>query len=322
MLLSKGVNPGELVALFLHNRAEFMFCSLGAWAIGSAPAPINYNLSGDGLIHCLKISGTKIVLVDWDPDLQSRITEVSHRIETDLGMQIVFLTPDHEEIKDFEAQRPEDRLIASIGLDSPVFLQYTRYVCLSWPPHPEAPLPYRIIGCCALTTSSNVSGSTGFPKSVPFPYRRAAVQLAGFMRRLRLRSGPGGDRWYVPMPLYHGTGFVIAWACMAKGYTLCLSRKFSASRFWDEVRVSKASAFVYVGEAVRYLLTNPASPSDRQHQVKVMFGNGMRPDVWSRFSERFGVDTRAEFFNSSEGMLGLVNVCRGMLFFLGSGLCA
>ena len=128
MLLSKGVNRGELVALFLHNRAEFMFCSLGAWAIGSAPAPINYNLSGDGLIHCLKISGTKIVLVDWDPDLQTRITEVRQRIEVDLGMQIVFLTPDHEEIKDFEAQRPEGRLTASVGLDFPVFLQYTRYV--------------------------------------------------------------------------------------------------------------------------------------------------------------------------------------------------
>lgn len=42
-----------------------------------------------------------------------------------------------------------------------------------------------------------------------------------------------------------------------------------------------------------------------------MFGNGMRPDVWHRFVERFGIETVAEFFNSTEGVLALMNVCRG-----------
>lgn len=38
-----------------------------------------------------------------------------------------------------------------------------------------------------------------------------------------------------------------------------------------------------------------------------MYGNGMRPDVWGRFQERFGVPQVIEFFNSTEGVLGLVN---------------
>lgn len=133
----------------------------------------------------------------------------------------------------------------------------------------------------------------------------------GMKATMGLSPGPRGDKWYVPMPLYHGTGFVIAIACMANGFTLCLSRKFSVSRFWPEVRASGATAFVYVGEAARYLLTNPPTEQDKQHNIRLMWGNGMRPDVWSRFVERFGIETVVEFFNSSEAMLALENRCRG-----------
>ena len=98
---------------------------------------------------------------------------------------------------------------------------------------------------------------------------------------------------------------------MLSGLTLCIGKKFSTSRFWSDIRDSDSSAFVYVGETARYLLANPPSENDRNHKVRVMFGNGMRPDVWHRFVERFGIKTVAEFFNSTEGVFGLINVCRG-----------
>jgi acyl-CoA synthetase (AMP-forming)/AMP-acid ligase II len=41
-----------------------------------------------------------------------------------------------------------------------------------------------------------------------------------------------------------------------------------------------------------------------------MYGNGLRPDVWTRFQERFGVAEVGEFFNSSEGLFGVLNHCR------------
>jgi len=42
-----------------------------------------------------------------------------------------------------------------------------------------------------------------------------------------------------------------------------------------------------------------------------MYGNGLRPDVWIKFRERFGVPEVCEFFNSSEGVFALVNWSRG-----------
>lgn len=131
------------------------------------------------------------------------------------------------------------------------------------------------------------------------------------MRSLGLEPGPNGDRWYVCMPLYHGTGFTTAVTCMLSGLTLCIGKKFSTSKFWSDVRDSNSTAFVYVGETARYLLANPPSELDKKHKARVMFGNGMRPDVWPRFVERFGIQTVAEFFNSTEGMFALMTVSRG-----------
>ena len=88
-------------------------------------------------------------------------------------------------------------------------------------------------------------------------------------------------------------------------------KKFSASRFWDEVRSSRATVGTYVGEIARYLLALPPSSLDRQHDLLVMYGNGMRPDVWGRFQDRFGVKRICEFYGSTEGGLSHLTIQEG-----------
>lgn len=156
-----------------------------------------------------------------------------------------------------------------------------------------------------------VSGSTGLPKCCPFEVGRAFVLQGPRIKSCGMKPGPNGDRWYNCMPFYHGTGHTVAVTCLTTGITLCIGRKFSTSGFWNDIRDSDATAMVYVGETVRYLLTPPPSPLDKQHRVKLAFGNGLRPDVWARFAERFGIETVAEIFNSTEGVLALQNICRG-----------
>lgn len=119
------------------------------------------------------------------------------------------------------------------------------------------------------------------------------------------------DRWYDCMPFYHGTGGVSAVTQLTTGVTLCIGKKFSTSKFWAECRDSRATWFTYVGETARYLLAAPPSPLDREHNVRAMHGNGLRPDVWTRFRDRFGIVEIVEFFNSSEGVFTLANICRG-----------
>ena len=99
--------------------------------------------------------------------------------------------------------------------------------------------------------------------------------------------------------------------CMMAGVSLAVGKGFSVRNFWRDVRDSESTFFVYVGETARYLLAAPPSPLDKEHKIRCMYGNGLRPDVWLRFRERFGVPEVAEFFNSSEGMLAFYIWNRG-----------
>jgi acyl-CoA synthetase (AMP-forming)/AMP-acid ligase II len=98
------------------------------------------------------------------------------------------------------------------------------------------------------------------------------------------------------------------------GTTVCMAPKFSVSGFWDDIRDCRATWFVYVGETLRYLLSSPPSPRDKDHAVHAVFGNGCRPDVWKRFQQRFGIKTIWEFFAQTEGMLHLQNPSRNDFF--------
>lgn len=99
---------------------------------------------------------------------------------------------------------------------------------------------------------------------------------------------------------------------MLTGMSLCIGTKFSVSRFWDDIRDSRATAFVYVGETARYLLNAPPKENDLQHRVRMMYGNGLRRDVWAAFAKRFGIEWVVEIFNSTEGLFTLSNPSRGM----------
>ena len=158
------------------------------------------------------------------------------------------------------------------------------------------------------------SGTTGLPKGAIFTTSRmhtAPNRRGDLCSQCR---GPGGDCWYNCMPLYHGTGGQSALCNLMGGITLAIGKGFSVRNFWKDVKDSDATFIVYVGETARYLLAAPPSPLDKAHKVRCMYGNGLRPDVWNRFRERFGVEEVAEFFNSSEGMLDLFIWDRGDFF--------
>ena len=66
------------------------------------------------------------------------------------------------------------------------------------------------------------------------------------------------DVFYCVLPLFHiAAGGSLLSSVFATGGTIALRRKFSASRFWDDVREFGASFIQYSGELCRYLLNQP-----------------------------------------------------------------
>ena len=89
---------------------------------------------------------------------------------------------------------------------------------------------------------------------------------------------------------------------------MVLRRKFSASNFLSEVREHKANCFVYIGELCRYLANTPAQPDDGDNPIRNIIGNGLRPDVWMGFKQRFGIRRICEFYGASEGNVSFANL--------------
>jgi fatty-acyl-CoA synthase len=151
------------------------------------------------------------------------------------------------------------------------------------------------------------SGTTGMPKASVMTHYRWLRALAGFGGLgMRLTSN---DTLYCCLPLYHNNALTVAVSAVLNGgATLALGKSFSASRFWDDIIRYDATAFVYIGEICAYLLNQPPKPTDRQHHVRVIAGNGLRPAIWDEFTQRFGIERVCEFYAASEGNTAFVNV--------------
>jgi fatty-acyl-CoA synthase len=149
------------------------------------------------------------------------------------------------------------------------------------------------------------SGTTGLPKAARITHTRAQLYMRGFAAATGARPD---DRIYCALPLYHATGGLCAFgAALLNGGEFILSRRFSASGFWDDVIQTQSTMFVYIGELCRYLANHPESPNERAHKIRLIFGNGLRPDVWDVMLDRFRVGGVLEFYGATEGNVSLFN---------------
>ncbi|RJO80381.1 long-chain-acyl-CoA synthetase [Nocardia panacis] len=199
-----------------------------------------------------------------------------------------------------------DAALASLP-EQPENLLYTAELAAAARTAPDTDPPV-----CAQVTAGErallifTSGTTGLPKASVMTHLRwtkSMVGLGGLGVRLR-----GADTLYCCLPLYHNNALTVALSSvLCAGASLALGRQFSASRFWDEVIRERATAFIYIGELCRYLLNQPPKPADRQHRVRLCVGNGLRPELWDEFKQRFGIDRIVEFYGASEGNVAFIN---------------
>ncbi|MGN8158725.1 long-chain-acyl-CoA synthetase [Salinisphaera sp. RV14] len=283
VLAAAGIGAGDVLALLVENRPETLMLVAAAAKLGAAAAMCNSKQRGDVLAHSLATVEPSAIVVDTE--LAAAFAEVRGDARL-TGLSRVWQLPQGR--GDAAIDGAADMMIAAAGesggnLDASVEVASTAT-------------------CFYIFTS----GTTGLPKASRMSHRRWLRGGAGLgLLGLRLTAE---DRFYCALPLYHNNALTVSWASvLCAGATFCLARKFSVSRFWDDIRASRATVFSYIGELCRYLLAADDGTGDRDHRVRAVIGNGLRPDIWDDFKARFGIERICEFYGASEGNLVFVN---------------
>jgi len=272
-----GVHKGDVVALFVPNRLDYLAIWCGLSKVGVATALINNNLAGAQLSHCLNISNAAHAIVD------AETTAALEAVRVQLKRSLTVWTLG-------EAHATQRDLAKALMSCSP--LRPDRST--------REDVKARAVALYIFT-----SGTTGLPKAAKITHMRAQLYMRGFAGATGARPK---DRVYVVLPLYHATGGLCAMgAALLNGGSVVLRAKFSATHFWSDVADEGCTMVAYIGELCRYLVNQPERDGETGHRLRLAFGNGLRPEVWETFQRRFRIPDILEFYGSTEGNVSLFN---------------
>ena len=282
-LSSQGIGMGDVVAVVLENRPETMISVLAIVKLGAIASMINTSQRGEVLLHSLTLVKPKMIIVGEE------LLDNIGTVEGDL---------DEASLKSLHYLRDTGEVACPA--------HYTNLLSAieSQPDHnPESTKQVKMHQPCYYIFTS---GTTGLPKASVMSHYRWFKSLAGM--GLASMNMSSKDILYVSLPLYHNNALTVSMAAvLGSGACMAIARKFSVSRFWDDIRHHNATGFCYIGELCRYLLNAPVKESDSQHNVRVCVGNGLRPDIWMEFKNRFGIEHINEFYGASECNLVFTN---------------
>ncbi|MFT3900783.1 MAG: long-chain-acyl-CoA synthetase [Gordonia sp. (in: high G+C Gram-positive bacteria)] len=273
VLARRGIGKGDVVAVMARNSVDVVIAVIATVKLGAVAGMVNYHQTGEVLDHSLGLLDAKVLVRD-----EASAAELATASAT-VPDVLTFGDLDHEAVE-LAARNPRvnknPAITDSLRAGSPAFYIFT-------------------------------SGTTGWPKASIMSHGRWAMSMVGLGgTAIRLRAD---DVMYCALPLYHNNALTVSLgAVLGAGACLAIGEKISASRFFDDIIANDATAFCYIGELCRYLLAQPAKPSDRAHRVRVAVGNGLRPDIWDEFVERFGIERVVEFYAASESNIGFVNI--------------
>lgn len=281
--LSQGIKAGETIGINIENRTECLISVLATVKVGAVAAMINTSQRGEVLLHSINLVKPKLMLIG-EEQVENMATVVES-LDIKLRTQLYYLED--------SGQRPcpsyyQNLEILTQGLNEE---------------NPDTTDKIQMRQPCFYIFTS---GTTGLPKASVMSHYRWHKSMAGMgLASMRLRSD---DVMYLSLPLYHNNALTVSMAgILGSGGCIAISRKFSSSRFWDEVRHYQATTFCYIGELCRYLLNNKPQTNDKDHKIRAIIGNGLRPDIWMEFKQRFAIDHINEFYGASECNLVFTN---------------
>jgi len=285
-LLKRGIKKGDHIAVWMNNRPEYLELFFAAAKIGATLVTVNSQLKAEDGKYVIDDSDATLIIVGEEcistyqriKDNLPKIKEAFYLIDNN------YLTPEETEkldksgLKPFSELYSDDYSLPSIDVhkSTPLGLIYT-------------------------------SGTTGLPKGVLLP--QFAYINTGHWYAKYVLEATDKDIFFTCLPLYHCNAQIFTTAtALTVGASIAMVKKFSASRFFDEIRRYGATIFNFLGMMLVAIYKQPERPDDPDHPARVGFGIPIPVEIAEKFEKRFNV-ILLEGYGATETGCGFV-FCR------------
>lgn len=272
-LHDQGVAPGDRVACYMLSSLDYVRVWLGAARLGATLVPLNLDLTGRLLEYQLDACKASVVIVDSAS--REAMEHSAPRLQH--VRRLIVCDP---------APEPS-RAIDAVPFDG--WRQKS--------PWAGEETQGSDIGCIIYT-----SGTTGPSKGVLMPHAHCYIFALGSVEHARLTAQ---DIVYLFLPLFHVNGlFMQLYAAAIAGASVVMRARFSVSAFLPDAIEHKATISSLLGSIASYLETQPPSPDDRRHQLRLVHQTPKLPALERMWQERFGVPDVITGYGMTE-----VNLC-------------
>jgi len=270
-----GIRKGDRVAFMVDNAPAFLEAWLGLAKIGGILSAVNTGFTAEEAAAQIGHSEPSLILVSAAHG--DVIGNVAERVP---GIRILQLGA-NERFEDFTAL-----IDAAEPVAPPVELRGDDVISLIY-----------------------TSGTTGRSKAVMQTHRAFVLTGQAYPTWLDIRRG---DRQYVCLPYFHinSQAYSTMGAIGARS-TIVLVPRFSASRFWPEVRRHRVTHFNFIGAMTVILSRAAVTPEDADNEVRVAYGGTKLPyELQMEVERRFGLRIISGF-GMSETTFGMIEDVHG-----------
>ncbi|KAF7545211.1 hypothetical protein G7Z17_g9354 [Cylindrodendrum hubeiense] len=250
-LKQAGIGPGDRVLVMMANSIEMVYSWMATNRLGAVWVPVNTELKSVTLKHVIQAAEPKLAIID--AALWSELKPLDVLEDNSVVINGAYDGTNTNFSTLLESDTNVDDYVRVTPATTSAFL-YT-------------------------------SGTTGKSKPCVLSHEYFILQAQTLIEGCGLQKD---DILFCPFPLFHAdaTALTIIPAILL-GAVAALSVRFSASRFWDEIRAAKATVYDFMGATLALTYKQPPNNRDRDHSVRLAWGVPI-PQFAKEYEQRFG----------------------------------
>ena len=260
-LIGMGVEKADKVAIFLPNSLECLYVWFGISKAGAVDVPINLANKGYFLSHQIDNSEAKVIIIEREliprlklvendvPKLEKVVVWSKSKEKAEIP-ELKFDVVDYDDLINSSPETPR----VEIKPTDPQTIIYT-------------------------------SGTTGPAKGVVDPHTKICHSALEYIEAVQATEK---DIFFTCLPLFHANARILCiYPTMLLGTKVVVYEKFSASRFWDQIRKARATVFNSLGVMSNFIYNQPGKENDGDNPARICAAFPMPPSIHDDFQKRF-----------------------------------